>query len=79
MKIDGDGKPFAIILWADTAKLSTSGTQKGHFIVARAGNLPQFIRNGDSIGGGRIVGFVPLVSKRFHVSSQYIHGAADRA
>ncbi|KAI0086723.1 hypothetical protein BDY19DRAFT_959866, partial [Irpex rosettiformis] len=60
--IDPNGKPFAIILWADTSKLSTFGTQKGHFIIARAGNLPEFIRNGSSIGGGRIVGFVPLIA-----------------
>ncbi|KAI0700322.1 hypothetical protein BC835DRAFT_1304172 [Cytidiella melzeri] len=56
-----DGKPLAIILWADTSVLSTFGTQKGHYIVARIGNLPQSIRNGNSVGGGRVVGFVPIV------------------
>ncbi|KAI0683249.1 hypothetical protein BC835DRAFT_1423488 [Cytidiella melzeri] len=44
-----DGKPLAIILWADTSVLSTFGTQKGHYIVARIGNLPQPIRNGNSV------------------------------
>ncbi|KAI0684537.1 hypothetical protein BC835DRAFT_1292984 [Cytidiella melzeri] len=53
-------KPLAIILWADTSVLSTFGTQKGHFIVARVGNLPMWIRNGKSWGGGRIVGFLPI-------------------
>lgn len=55
-------KPLAIILWADTSKISTFGTQKGHFIVARIGNLPQHVRNGGFLGGGRIVGFLPIVS-----------------
>ncbi|KAI0700953.1 hypothetical protein BC835DRAFT_1265604, partial [Cytidiella melzeri] len=61
-KIRGDGKPLAIILWADTSVLSTFGTQKGHYIVARLGNLPMWVRNGKSLGGGRVVGFVPIVS-----------------
>ncbi len=61
----GDGKPFAIILWADKAKLSTFGTQKGHFIIARCGNLPEHIRNGAALGSGRVVGFVPLVRVLF--------------
>ncbi|KAI0340313.1 hypothetical protein BDW22DRAFT_1334574 [Trametopsis cervina] len=59
-KINPEGKPLSIILWADTAKLSTFGTQKGHFIVARIGNLPSHIRNGGFLGGGRIVGFIPV-------------------
>ncbi|KAI0092164.1 hypothetical protein BDY19DRAFT_928654 [Irpex rosettiformis] len=56
-------KPLAIILWADTAKLSTFGSQKGHFIVARVGNLPEHVRNGGFLGGGRIVGFLPIVAE----------------
>ncbi|KAI0695484.1 hypothetical protein BC835DRAFT_1414874 [Cytidiella melzeri] len=60
-KIRGDGKPLAIILWADTSVLSTFGTQKGHYIVARLGNLPMWVRNGKSLGGGRVVGFVPII------------------
>ncbi|KAI0684946.1 hypothetical protein BC835DRAFT_1421763 [Cytidiella melzeri] len=55
------GKPLAIILWADTSVLSTFGTQKGHYIVARVGNLPMWIRNSRSFGGGRVVGFLPIV------------------
>ncbi|KAI0087064.1 hypothetical protein BDY19DRAFT_995481 [Irpex rosettiformis] len=61
MKINPRGKPIAIIIWADTSKLSTFGGQKGHFIVARIGNLPSDIRNSAALGGGRIVGFVPIV------------------
>ncbi|KAI0697352.1 hypothetical protein BC835DRAFT_1206783, partial [Cytidiella melzeri] len=59
--IRSGGKPLAIILWADTSVLSTFGTQKGHYIVARLGNLPMSIRNGNFVGGGRVVGFVPIV------------------
>ncbi|KAI0087282.1 hypothetical protein BDY19DRAFT_893062 [Irpex rosettiformis] len=62
-KLNPRGKPLAIIIWADTSKLSTFGSQKGHFIVARIGNLPGYIRNGAFIGGGRIVGFVPIVEE----------------
>ncbi len=60
-KLNPNAKPLAIILWADTSKLSTFGSQKGHFIVARIGNLPGPIRNGSFVGGGRIVGFIPIV------------------
>ncbi|KAI0347909.1 hypothetical protein BDW22DRAFT_1479807, partial [Trametopsis cervina] len=62
-KMDPTGKPLSIILWADTAKLSNFGKQKGHFIVARIGNLPAHIRNGGFLGGGRIVGFIPIVEE----------------
>ncbi|KAI0684472.1 hypothetical protein BC835DRAFT_1293143 [Cytidiella melzeri] len=60
-RVRSNGKPLAIILWADTSVLSTSGTQKGHYIVARVGNLPMWIQNGRSFGGGRVVGFLPIV------------------
>ncbi|KAI0686902.1 hypothetical protein BC835DRAFT_1420080 [Cytidiella melzeri] len=59
-RVRSGGKPLAIILWADTSVLSTFGTQKGHYIVARVGNLPMWIQNGRSFGGGRIVGFLPI-------------------
>jgi len=31
-------------------------------VVARCGNLPTHIRNGEQIGGGYIVGWLPIVS-----------------
>ncbi|KAI0085317.1 hypothetical protein BDY19DRAFT_1059668 [Irpex rosettiformis] len=60
--IDPDGKPLGLILWADKDKLSTFGTQKGHPIVARLSNLDGSIRNSLGIGGGRIVGLVPIIN-----------------
>lgn len=56
-----DGKPVGLILWADKNKLSTFGTQKGHPIVARLSNLDEKIRSSMGVGGGRIVGLVPVV------------------
>ena len=57
-----DAKPLSIILWSDKSKLSTFGTKVGHPIVACIGNLDASIRNGGGLGGGRVVGFIPVVS-----------------
>jgi Plavaka transposase len=54
--------PFAFILYADKTRLSTQGTAKGYPVVARCSNLPTHIRNGDQMGGGCIVGWLPIVS-----------------
>ncbi|KAI0686029.1 hypothetical protein BC835DRAFT_1530148 [Cytidiella melzeri] len=61
LSTDTEGKPLGIILWADKTKLSTFGTQKGHPIVARIANLDEKVRNGIGVGGGRIVGLVPVI------------------
>ena len=45
----------------DKTRLSTFGTAKAYPVIARFGNLPDFIRNGRDIGGGRIVGWLPIV------------------
>lgn len=60
-EIDASAKPLSIVLWSDKSKLSSFGTQKGHPIVMRIGNLPSKIRNGTGLGGGRVVGFIPIV------------------
>src|ERR1700760_1839230 len=57
-----DGKPFCIILYADKAKLSSFGTEKAYPIIARCANLPDWIRNGEGIGGGCVVGWQPIVT-----------------
>ncbi|THU95745.1 hypothetical protein K435DRAFT_819621 [Dendrothele bispora CBS 962.96] len=57
-----DGKPFSIILYSDKNKLSSFGTQKGYPVIARCANLPSHIRNGNGKGGGRIVGWLPVVT-----------------
>jgi hypothetical protein len=57
-----DGKPFGLILYADKTKLSSFSTAQGYPVVMRCSNLPGNIRNGDGIGGGRVVGWLPIVS-----------------
>ena len=52
---------MGIILFADKSKISSFGTQKGYPVIARIANLDTEIRNGKGFGGGRIVGFLPVV------------------
>ncbi|KAG2118345.1 hypothetical protein BD769DRAFT_1629698 [Suillus cothurnatus] len=58
-----EAKPLAFILYADKAKLSSFSTQKAYLIVCWITNLPVEIRNSTGIGGGRIVGWLPIVSE----------------
>ena len=51
-----------LILYADKTRLSSFGTAKGYPVMVRIANLPKDIRNGEGIGGGRVVGFLPIVS-----------------
>ncbi|KIK93461.1 hypothetical protein PAXRUDRAFT_12641 [Paxillus rubicundulus Ve08.2h10] len=53
--------PFAFILYAYKTKLSSHGTVKGYPVVVRCANLPVDIWNSQSIGGGCIVGWLPIV------------------
>ncbi|KAI5992656.1 hypothetical protein EDD15DRAFT_2136230, partial [Pisolithus albus] len=62
-KLPRDGKVLAFILYADKAKLSSFGRQKGYPVVACLANLPASIQNGEGIGGGRIVGWLPIVKE----------------
>ncbi|KAG2142880.1 uncharacterized protein EDB93DRAFT_1241527 [Suillus bovinus] len=52
---------FCFILYADKTKLSSFGTVKGYPVVVRCANLPTHIRNGEVFGGGRVVGWLPIV------------------
>ncbi|KAG1834628.1 hypothetical protein DFJ58DRAFT_670597 [Suillus subalutaceus] len=56
-----NGVPFAFILYADKTHLSSAGTIKAYPVFARCGNLPVHIRNTDGLGGGRMVGWLPIV------------------
>ncbi|KAG1884708.1 hypothetical protein F4604DRAFT_1676803 [Suillus subluteus] len=56
-----DGKPLAFILYADKMKLSSFGCTKGYPVIARIANLPVSVRNGEGVGGGRVVGWLPIV------------------
>ena len=60
--IPKNGKPFGFIFYADKNKLSSFGTEKGYPVVMRCANLPVSIRNGEGLGGGIIVGWLPIVS-----------------
>jgi hypothetical protein len=59
--IPSHAKPFSIILYADKTRLSSFSTEKGYPVVARCANLPVSIRNGEGVGGGRLVGWLPIV------------------
>jgi hypothetical protein len=61
-----DAKPLCLIIYADKSKLSSFGTEKGYPVIATIGNLPSDIRNGHGIGGGRVVGWHPIVSLNYH-------------
>jgi hypothetical protein len=60
-KLPETGKPIAILLYSDKTELSSFGGQKGYPVYARIANLPSDIRNGTGIGGGRVVGWLPVV------------------
>jgi hypothetical protein len=51
-------------LYADKTRLSSFGTEKGYPIMARILNLPVWMRNGDGIGGARVVGWLPVVRSK---------------
>ncbi|KAJ3499340.1 hypothetical protein NLJ89_g10110 [Agrocybe chaxingu] len=53
-------KPFCIIFYADKTRLSSFGTEKGYPVVARCANLPVSIRNGNGVGRGRLIGWLPI-------------------
>uniref|UniRef100_A0A8H7XPR9 Uncharacterized protein n=1 Tax=Psilocybe cubensis TaxID=181762 RepID=A0A8H7XPR9_PSICU len=55
--------PFCIVLYADKTRLSTFGTAKGYPVIARCANIPANDRNGDGLGGGRLVGWLPIVEE----------------
>ncbi|KAG1813563.1 uncharacterized protein BJ212DRAFT_1447796 [Suillus subaureus] len=63
LQLPHSAKPLAFILHADKTKLSSFGTAKGYPIVARLANLPTHIRNSQGMGGGYIVGWLPVVKE----------------
>jgi len=65
-------------LYADKTRLSSFGTEKGYPVMARIANLPVKIRNGGGIGGARVVGWLPLVRRGYHLSVfKSLTGAAE--
>ncbi|EIW76794.1 hypothetical protein CONPUDRAFT_63473 [Coniophora puteana RWD-64-598 SS2] len=53
--------PFSILLYADKTRLSSFGTVQGYPVIARCMNLPSKIRNGNGVGGARVVGWLPVL------------------
>ncbi|KAG1808410.1 uncharacterized protein BJ212DRAFT_1303023 [Suillus subaureus] len=50
-----EGKPFAFIIYANKAKLSSFGHQKAYPVIAQCANLPVGICNGEGFSGGHLV------------------------
>ncbi|KAF9491818.1 hypothetical protein BDN71DRAFT_1578516 [Pleurotus eryngii] len=61
--IPEDGTPFFVTLYADKSKLSSFGTAKAYPVVARCANLCTTIQNGRGIGGGTVVGWLPVIKE----------------
>ncbi|KAI6005208.1 hypothetical protein F5J12DRAFT_905944 [Pisolithus orientalis] len=58
-----DGKVLAFVLYADKAKLLSFGQHKGYPVVVQIANLPTWIHNGEGLGGGHVVGWLPIVKE----------------
>ncbi|KAF8899527.1 hypothetical protein CPB84DRAFT_1815674 [Gymnopilus junonius] len=58
------------------SRLSSFGTAKGYPVFAQCTNLPADIRNGKGTGGGRLVGWLPIVSFR---QVQILHQVTEDA
>ncbi|KAG1814604.1 uncharacterized protein BJ212DRAFT_1300419 [Suillus subaureus] len=56
-----DGKPLAFILYTDKVKLLSFGHAKGYPVIAWIMNLPVSVQNGEGVGGGQVVGWLPIV------------------
>ena len=48
-------------MYADKSKLSSFGSQMGYPVIAKIANLPSEISNGQGLGGGSVVGWLPIV------------------
>ncbi|KAF9490004.1 hypothetical protein BDN71DRAFT_1525388 [Pleurotus eryngii] len=58
-----DGTPFFYIVYADKSKLSSFGTAKAYPVIVRCANLYTSVRNGRGIGGGEVVGWLPVIEE----------------
>ncbi|KAK0437439.1 uncharacterized protein EV420DRAFT_1669760 [Desarmillaria tabescens] len=56
-------KVLCYIIYADKTRLSSFGTAQGYPVIAHCGNLKIDIRNGNGVGGGRVVGWLPLIKE----------------
>ncbi|KAK0506766.1 hypothetical protein EDD18DRAFT_1315910 [Armillaria luteobubalina] len=67
-------KPLCFILYANKTRLSLFGTAQAYPVVARCANLRAEIRNGNGVGGGRVVGWLPLIKddRRYKNKTYYV-------
>ncbi|OSD02004.1 hypothetical protein PYCCODRAFT_1368332, partial [Trametes coccinea BRFM310] len=56
--------PLLLIVYADKTKLSSFGSAKGYPVILKCGNLPVDICNGEGLGGGRVVGWLPILDEK---------------
>ncbi|KAK0187157.1 hypothetical protein F5146DRAFT_1004106 [Armillaria mellea] len=56
-----NGKPICYIIYADKIQLSSFGTVQGYPVIVRLGNLPAHIRDGQGVGGRRVIRWLPIV------------------
>ena len=54
-------KLIILIIYTDKTKLSSFGTQKGYPVIARCAKLLVELQNRNGIGGGRVVGWLPII------------------
>ncbi|KAG2012091.1 ubiquitin and ribosomal protein S27a [Coprinopsis cinerea AmutBmut pab1-1] len=59
-----DGVPLCLIVYADKTQLSSFGGKKAYPVYAKIANLPAHIRNGKGIGGGCVVGWLPIIPEK---------------
>ncbi|KAN0137278.1 hypothetical protein V8E53_004723 [Lactarius tabidus] len=62
-QIPTNRSPLGLILYADKTRLLSFGTAEGYPVVMHCANLPSSIRNGNGVGGGRFVGWLPIVKE----------------
>ncbi|KAJ3019129.1 hypothetical protein NUW54_g162 [Trametes sanguinea] len=69
--------PFLPIVYADKTKLSSFGSAKAYPVVMKCHNLPVEIHNGEGVGGGRVVGWLPIVCG--HITSRAFADLEEKA
>ncbi|KDQ57149.1 hypothetical protein JAAARDRAFT_47794 [Jaapia argillacea MUCL 33604] len=62
-RLPDGGILIGIILWSDKGLLSSFGGRKGYPVVAQCANLPSTICNSEGFGGGRLVGWLPILGE----------------
>ena len=62
-----DTKMVCLELYANKTQLSSFGTKKGYPVRAHIANLPVKMRNGEGLGGSRVIRWLPIVCLKFTI------------